>query len=55
MKEKVKLIPNSLSALRFLGAICLLFLSPASVAFWVIYCLSFIFQPGCESGLGRLS
>lgn len=30
-------IPNILSALRFLGAICLLFCSPASVAFWVIY------------------
>ena len=30
-------IPNILSALRFLGAVCLLFCHPASVAFWVIY------------------
>lgn len=30
-------IPNILSAFRFLGAICLLFCSPARVAFWVIY------------------
>ncbi|MBQ6957361.1 MAG: GNAT family N-acetyltransferase [Bacteroidales bacterium] len=33
----MKHIPNILSALRFLGAICLLFCSPAGVAFWVIY------------------
>ena len=30
-------IPNIISALRILGAICLLFVYPASVAFWVIY------------------
>lgn len=30
-------IPNILSAFRFLGAIFLLFCSPARVAFWVIY------------------
>ena len=30
-------IPNIISALRILGAICLLFIYPASVAFWVIY------------------
>ena len=30
-------IPNIISALRILGAICLLFLYPAGVAFWVIY------------------
>ena len=33
----MKHIPNILSALRFLGAICLLFCSPASAAFWVVY------------------
>ena len=33
----MKYIPNILSALRFLGATCLLFCSPARVAFWVIY------------------
>ena len=33
----MKHIPNILSALRFLGAICLLFCSPAGVAFWGIY------------------
>ena len=33
----MKYIPNILSALRFLGAICLLFCSPAGVAFWIIY------------------
>ena len=33
----MKYIPNILSALRFLGAICLLFCSPAGAAFWVIY------------------
>ena len=30
-------IPNIISALRILGAICLLLIDPASVAFWVIY------------------
>lgn len=30
-------IPNILSALRFLGAISLLFCSPESVTFWIIY------------------
>ena len=33
----MKHIPNILSALRLLGAICLLFCSPAGVTFWVIY------------------
>ena len=33
----MKRIPNIISALRILGAICLLFIYPASVAFWVIY------------------
>ena len=29
--------PNIISALRMLGALCLLLFSPASVAFWVLY------------------
>jgi len=33
----LKRIPNIISALRILGAIGLLFINPASVAFWVIY------------------
>ena len=33
----MKRIPDIISALRILGAICLLFCGPASVAFWVIY------------------
>ena len=34
---KVKHIPNILSALRIIGAFCLLSCSPATVTFWVIY------------------
>ncbi|MBR5676805.1 MAG: CDP-alcohol phosphatidyltransferase family protein [Paludibacteraceae bacterium] len=30
-------IPNIITALRFLGAACLLFFNPTSAAFWVIY------------------
>ena len=33
----MKHIPNILSALRIIGAFCLLFCSPTSAAFWVIY------------------
>jgi CDP-diacylglycerol--glycerol-3-phosphate 3-phosphatidyltransferase len=33
----LKRIPNIISALRILGAICLLLFYPANVAFWVIY------------------
>ena len=32
-------IPNLLSALRILGAVCLLLCDPAGAAFWVIYAL----------------
>ena len=32
-------IPNILSALRILGAVCLLLCDPAGAAFWVIYAL----------------
>ena len=36
-KTKVKHLPNIITALRFLGAICLLFLHVGSVGFWAIY------------------
>ena len=36
-KTKVKHLPNIITALRFLGAICLLFLVVGSVGFWTIY------------------
>ena len=36
-KTKVKHLPNIITALRFLGAICLLFLVVRSVGFWAIY------------------
>ena len=39
-KEKpgrVKLIPNIITSIRFLGAVCLFFCNPAGAAFWVIY------------------
>ena len=35
--SKMRHIPNILSALRIIGASCLLFCSPAGAAFWVIY------------------
>ncbi len=36
-KTKVKHLPNIITTLRFLGAICLLFLVVGSVSFWAIY------------------
>ena len=33
----MKHIPNILSALRIIGALCLLLCNPASAAFWVVY------------------
>ena len=33
----MKYLPNIITALRFLGAICLLFFDVGSIAFWVIY------------------
>ena len=33
----MKHLPNAITALRFLGAVCLLFFDVGSVAFWVIY------------------
>ena len=35
----MKHLPNILSALRLLGAVCLLLCDPAGAAFWVIYVL----------------
>ena len=35
--SKSKRIPNIISALRILGAACLLFCNPAGAAFWIIY------------------
>ena len=36
-ETKVKHLPNIITTLRFLGAICLLFLVVGSVGFWAIY------------------
>lgn len=36
-KTKVKHLPNIITALRFLGAICLLFFDVGSVSFWATY------------------
>ena len=33
----MKHIPNTITALRFLGAVCLLLCNPADAVFWVIY------------------
>ena len=37
IKNKASVVPNALTALRFLGAISLLFFEVGSFAFWVIY------------------
>ena len=59
----MKLLPNAISVLRFLGAVCLLFFGVESCAFWVIYfvcCLSDMADGylarrlGCESKVGAL-
>ena len=56
-------LPNAISALRFLGAVCLLFFGVESCAFWVIYCVCGISDMvdgylarkiGCESKTGAL-
>ena len=36
-EARVKHIPNIITILRFLGAVCLLLCNPAGAAFWVIY------------------
>lgn len=59
----MKHLPNVISALRFLGAICLLFFGVESCAFWVIYFVCGLSDMadgylarklGCESKTGAL-
>ncbi len=59
----MKSLPNAISALRFFGAICLLFFGVESCAFWVIYFVcglsdvldGYIARKlGCESKVGAL-
>ena len=59
----MKSLPNAISALRFLGAFCLLFFGVESCAFWVIYFVCGLSDMadgylarilGCESKTGAL-
>ena len=59
----MKHLPNAISALRFLGAVCLLFFGVESCAFWVIYFVCGLSDMadgylarkfGCESKTGAL-
>ena len=59
----MKSLPNAISALRFLGAVCLLFFRVESCAFWVIYFVCGLSDMadgylarklGCESKVGAL-
>ena len=59
----MKHLPNAISALRFLGAVCLLFFGVESCAFWVIYFICGLSDMadgylarklGCESKTGAL-
>ena len=59
----MKSLPNALSALRFLGAVCLLFFGVESCAFWAIYFVCglsdmadgyFARKLGCESKTGAM-
>ena len=59
----MKPLPNAISALRFLGAFCLLFFGVESCAFWVIYFVCGLSDMadgylarklGCESKTGAL-
>ena len=59
----MKHLPNAISALRFLGAVCLLFFRVESCVFWVIYCVCGLSDMadgylarklGCESHVGAL-
>ena len=59
----MKLLPNAISALSFLGAFCLLFFGVVSCAFWVIYFVCGLSdiadgylarKLGCESKTGAL-
>ena len=59
----MKSLPNAISALRFLGAVCLLFFGVKSYAFWAIYFVCGLSDMadgylarklGCESKVGAL-
>jgi len=59
----MKSLPDAISALRFLGAVCLLFFEVESCAFWVIYFVCGLSDMadgylarklGCESKVGAL-
>ncbi len=59
----MKHLPNAISALRFLGAVCLLFFGVERCVFWVIYCVCGLSDMadgylarklGCESKTGAL-
>ena len=59
----MKSLPNAISALRFLGAVCLLFFRVESCAFWVIYFVCGLSDMadgylarklGCESKTGAM-
>ena len=59
----MKHLPNAISTLRFLGAVCLLFFGVESCAFWVIYFICGLSDMadgylarklGCESKTGAL-
>ena len=59
----MKHLPNVISALRFLGAVCVLFFGVESCAFWVIYFICGLSDMadgylarklGCESKMGAL-
>lgn len=59
----MKYLPNAITALRFLGAVCLLFFGVKSYAFWVIYFVCGLSDMvdgylarrlGCESKTGAL-
>ena len=59
----MKSLPNALSALRFLGAVCLLFFGVESCAFWAIYFVCGLSDMadgylarklGCESKVGAM-
>ncbi|MCR5660110.1 MAG: CDP-alcohol phosphatidyltransferase family protein [Bacteroidales bacterium] len=59
----MKHLPNAISALRFLGAVCLLFFGVESCAFWAIYFVCGLSdladgylarKLGCESKIGAI-
>ena len=59
----MKHLPNAISALRFFGAVCLLFFGVERCVFWVIYCVCGLSDMadgylarklGCESKTGAL-